>query len=569
MGKLKKIIYENWELLGSLAIFWSTMILMLSYSILYLNEGHLVYSLDDAYIHMAMAKNFSQKGVWGITDAGFSSTSSSILYTLLLTLIFLFGPNEVAPLIINLACASLLIWFVYYVLKTKYNFPDYGVFVCLLLIIFFIPLPFLIFTGMEHTIQIFIDIIFIYLAVNILCDEKILEKRIFSSNEVEKLFSIQDKLFLIATPLVTLVRFEGMFLIVVISALFLIRKKYIYALIITGLGFLPIIIFGLISMNFGWYFFPNSVILKGESIDFFSINGISEILLTFIDDISDNLHITVLLISAVIIFIFYYFKEKKIWKESSVIAVIFIFVTLLHLILIGATIENQNLSRYDGYLVALGILVLFLSVKDKLPQKLARSHLNVYFAKIKENYRRNLVPLVGGSLVLFFLFFSFVPRSYTLIKDSPQASNNIYEQPYHIGLFLDKYYDGECVAANDIGAINFHADIECLDLRGLGTLSVAKARLDNKMGTRFVSKEVEKRDCKIAVIFEDKDYGYGIPDEWIKAGEWEVKNDVVLGDDTISFWAVDPSEYDDLIENLKDFEDKLPDTVIQSGNYTL
>ncbi|MFX1392811.1 MAG: hypothetical protein ACFFAH_04470, partial [Promethearchaeota archaeon] len=81
MDKLRKRINENWELLGSLVIFWFIIIIMLIYSIHYLNEGNLVYSLDDAYIHMAIAKHFSQKGVWGITDKEFSSTSSSILYT--------------------------------------------------------------------------------------------------------------------------------------------------------------------------------------------------------------------------------------------------------------------------------------------------------------------------------------------------------------------------------------------------------------------------------------------------------------------------------------------------------
>jgi len=567
MDKFKERIRENWELLGSLAIFWFIMIVMLMYSIIYLNEGHLVYSLDDAYIHMAIAKNFSRKGTWGITDDKFSSTSSSILYTLLLSLIFLFGPNEVAPLVINLVFSSLIIWIFYYILKIKSNLPPYSVFTCLLLIIFFIPLPFLVFTGMEHTIQIFINIAFIYLAVIILCDERIKEKGTFSSDKENKWFTIQDKLLLILTPLVTMVRFEGMFLIVVVSASFMIRRKFIYSLIIAGLGFLPIIVFGIISMSFGWYFFPNSIVLKGENVDFFTIEGFLNMVLAFGDDIIDVLHITIMLVGALIIIFYSYSKDKEIWNEITVLAAIFVSVTLLHIIFIGATLKNQNLSRYDGYLVAIGLLVLFLSIKGRIPQKLTKVHISEYFVKIKENFRQNIIPLLCTGLIVLFLFYSFVPRSYTLIKDSPQASNNIYEQPYHIGLFLDEYYDGECIAANDIGAMNYHADIECLDLRGLGSLRVAKARLNDEMGRKFVSEEAEKRDCKIAIIFEDKDYGYGIPDDWIKVGEWKVKDNVVLGDDKISFWAVDDKEFNSLIKHLKDFSSELPISVRESGLY--
>ena len=210
---------------------------------------------------------------------------------------------------------------------------------------------------------------------------------------------------------------------------------------------------------------------------------------------------------------------------------------------------------------------MFLSIKGRIPQKLTKVHISDYFAKIKENFKQNIIQLLCTCLVILFLFYSFVPRSYTLIKDSPQASNNIYEQPYHVGLFLDEYYDGECIAANDIGAMNYHADIECLDLRGLGSLRVAKARLNDEMGRKFVAEEAEKRDCKIAIIFEDKDYGYGIPDEWIKVGEWKVKDDVVLGDDEISFWAVDDKELNSLISHLKDFSSELPNSVEESGLY--
>lgn len=128
------------------------------------NQGHIGYALDDAYIHMAIAKNFALNGVWGITEYGFTSSTSSLLYTLLLSIIYsLFGVNEITPLILNIIFATLSICVIYRLLKQN-NINNTYIFIVLQLITFLTPLPALIFSGMEHTLQILITILFVHLS---------------------------------------------------------------------------------------------------------------------------------------------------------------------------------------------------------------------------------------------------------------------------------------------------------------------------------------------------------------------------------------------------------------------
>ena len=246
-------------------------------------------------------------------------------------------------------------------------------------------------------------------------------------------------------------------------------------------------------------------------------------------------------------------------------ASIFILVTILHLILIGATYENQNLSRYEGYLISIGIIFLFLSIKDYIPKSLSLDYIRVYLSEIKQKSTNYKTSLIISVFLLFFVFYTFTPRSIYLLRRTPQASNNIYEQQYHMGLFLKENYEGECIAVNDIGAINY---IEVLDLRGLASNDIARSLVNDELDEEVVYKAAERRGCKIAILYEDKDYGYEIPSQWTKVGEWKIKYNVVAGDDTVSFWAIESDEIAELIENLQDFSDHLPHTVEESGNYT-
>jgi len=116
-------MFKNWPLIISSIIF-GVLILFLLIQSINQNQGHLIYALDDAYIHMAIAKNFAQHGIWGITKYEFTSTSSSLLWTLLISFsYFIFGSNELIPFILNIIFALGTFSIIYLILR-RFKIPQ-------------------------------------------------------------------------------------------------------------------------------------------------------------------------------------------------------------------------------------------------------------------------------------------------------------------------------------------------------------------------------------------------------------------------------------------------------------
>src|SRR6185436_5620763 len=72
--------------------------------------------------------------------------------------------------------------------------------------------------------------------------------------------------------------------------------------------------------------------------------------------------------------------------------------------------------------------------------------------------------------------------------ETPGAVANIYEQQIQMGRFLARFYPGQGVAANDIGAICFLADLRVLDLWGLASRDVAEAKLTGTYSTARIGE---------------------------------------------------------------------------------
>jgi hypothetical protein len=161
---------------------------------------------------------------------------------------------------------------------------------------------------------------------------------------------------------------------------------------------------------------------------------------------------------------------------------------------------------------------------------------------------------VKGSRLLWFL---------------PQCTTNIFEQQYQMGSFVRQYYQGSTVALNDVGAVNFLADIHCLDLWGLANRDVTSLKREHNYHLRDIVGLSRQAGARIAIVYDLWFAGEvgGLPAEWVRVGQWTIRNNVIAGGDTVSFYALDPSEVSHLIQCLREFSLRLPRDVIQSGSY--
>lgn len=538
---------DQWPLIGSVIILWITTLIVTLLSISNTN-GHFIYVLDDPYIHMAVAKNFASYGIWGVTKYGFTSATSSILWPALLAGLFkILGPKELIPFFLNLIFATATLILINYILK-KYagniKFYNFFVFIVLVAVIFFTPMIPMIFTGMENILQIFLTIAFVYKSARLLSEKKI---------EKSELISL-----MILAALLTLNRYESALTVFAVGVMFVIYKKKLQTLFLFISGSIPLILYGIISKIQGWYFLPNSLVLK--SVFFNPTSNTNTLLLALekLISIVYSPHLLILLILSA--FLLVLILKNKTKKRNTRFTVIILSVFCINLILHILFAQTGWFYRYEAYLIVLGLFAISLGILLYLE--------DIQNLKIdKRNIpKKNVFKYSIIVLVICLLMTPMAINGYESITSVPQASKNIYEQQYQMALFLKEYYPDETVGLNDIGVINYMDDIKCLDLWGLASFEVAEKREEKKYGVTEISDMIKNNNVSVIIIY-NYTLGNNIPPDWIKVGEWKIKDNVACGDSVVLFYAPNPKNETYLREKLSMFSSKLPKDVEQSGEY--
>jgi hypothetical protein len=220
-------------------------IFLLEQSVLHHTDGNIVFPLDNAFVDITVARNLSFYQVWGISKYAFQPAAASLLYPVLLALIFFItGAHLIIPVILNTLAAITLLFTLQQALIRRNVKPIFQL-TTLLLVILLIPLPLLVVSGMSYTLQLLFGFLFI---------ESLAQALNNNPNPLPR--SVYLYAFLAVAA-----RYEDILLIALACLLLVFLRRKIEALKLAGISLLPIVLFGTISVIKGSYFLPTPLIL--------------------------------------------------------------------------------------------------------------------------------------------------------------------------------------------------------------------------------------------------------------------------------------------------------------------
>lgn len=517
----------HWPLLAALGLYLAITISFVVMS-LGMNQGRLIYPLDDTYIHMAIARNAALYQVWGVTPDAFTSSTSSPLWTALLAGAYaLFGVQEATPLLLNL-CFGVLTVIVAYSLLQRFLTSRRMIAALLLITILSTPLPSLTIAGMEHVLHALLTLVFLALASRLLADRS------------APLRGSGLALLLLA-PLLASIRYEGLFLVFIVCCLLVVQRRLVLALLLGGAALAPIIAYGSWSLSNGWMFLPNSLLIKSQATQL-GMFGVFTPILAGIGRLTLASHILALFLACLVLLRWHRIRRAPM-NERTYAAMLFVGVVPIHM-MVSST---GWFYRYEAYLQCAGFILVGLFADDMLPW-------------FRQHTQKREQAFYYAQLLLLLSVLSFGYRSIDAIQTTPYAMHDRFLGHIQVAEFLQTYYNHDTIVMNDIGAAAFFTDARIIDLYGLGNMEPYLFRQDPSGYTKYdVEAWIGQRGAPVAILqIQWSEVQPLIPDTWELLGIWRSPRNVIFGDTTIGMFAVEPQARDLLLQRLHEYTSQLP-----------
>jgi hypothetical protein len=492
--------------------------------------GRWVYALDDAGIHLSVAKSLADHGTWGVVPGHFESASSSPLWTVLLAGWIKVAPGamNVAPFVLNVIAALAVIALIgtnQRALRPSLRRP-LDVLAVAALVVVVLYLPALTMIGMEHTLHIAL-----ILASVILFHRQFVGERDRGPGWLPY----------VLLAVATLVRFESAFVAAGLAAALLwlptgptdglrLRRRLRPAVLVGLAAALPLAGFSLFNHLMGQGLLPNSVLAKTRSTG----DGAGRDAFDAFGRLTVDPVLAVLTAAVLVLLVLGWSQLVR----SRFLAIVVLVTVGLHVVFARV----GWFERYQAYLVALGVYL----VLEVLAEGLAVPGLGVSRTR------------ATCGVVAVLLLFSGTKAAKTL--RTPEGVEDTYGQRYQAAVFLERYYAGQPVATGELGYISLLHEGPITDIFGLGDYEVLVARraADGIPDHRYWDDLTQRRGFRVAAVYPTSLF-MEVPESWILVGEWTMDRQPLTAiADTFQFWATTSDEVAPLEAHLREFESDLP-----------
>ena len=515
--KLWAVSRMRWPAFVAAAVFVAAV--MLAGRRIAADNGAWIYALDDAYIHMAMAKNVATHGVWGCTPYEFASASSSPLWTVLLSVAYKgAGVRDSAPLVLNLVfgVAALVICDRF---LARAGLPSALRVIGLTGLVIVGSFTSLTLMGMEHLPHEMWTIWFAAMAAESLIDERASGAALL-------------QLSLLA-PLLASSRYEGVFLVAIVAASFAVRGRVAAGALIGATAALPLVLYGLFAIAHGGWLLPNSLMIKAAGTD---ASPLSTLLKPpGAEDVAfyrNNPVLMWMLVAAVAAAAIQALRARTVWVRQ----VLWPFWLALAIVLHGHFVFSSTYwaYRYDAYLLGFGIVAAAIVVHSW-----GRRSTRV----------RTVLPKALAVIAVMFLTTD-VRAALSAPAEVRSAVNTRVE---HLGMarFIESFYDRDIVVVNDVGAVSYYTNARLLDVVGL--CSNEPVRITRQRGTYSADDLytwTATAGASIAIMQIDWAWvAPRVPWQWIKVAEVTIPTH----GQRVGFFAIDSSAASRLRANVQQF----------------
>ncbi|MGH3507632.1 MAG: hypothetical protein ACRDO2_10560 [Nocardioidaceae bacterium] len=464
-------------------------------------DGHFTYTLDDPYIHLALAEQIAG-GTYGINPGESASPSSSMLWPFVLAAMSIVGQVEYLPLILNTAAALCLAYLIkrsFECVTERSSVIVIGT-LSIMLTLNFVGISF---TGMEHSWHIVTAI------------AATLGLQVFRLTGRLPWWGVAG---VVVGPWL---RYEGLLVTVTAVAILWVSGARSTAARLFLAAILPLVVFSLFLIGLGLDALPSSVLVKNSTVDR-SLDIISLV------DESFLYHYFLLGTALVLLAV----AHLVITRSWNVLAVSTLIIMGGHL----ALSDVGGFHRYVLYAVAAVLPATLLMTRDIL-------------AALGKPYRSIAVVALGLVVV-----GTIKPMMMDTML-APTASQEIYQQQGQMARFVEDYWRRP-VAVNDIGLVSLRPDVRVVDLWGLADREARIARFEGEPD--WLAQTVRSNQVELVMVYEPV-FGAHVPSGWKKVAEL-TRDDPKIGWwwATVSFFATEESAVSPLCTAVDEFAQTTP-----------